>query len=165
MKLGILSDSHDHLPNLRYALAQLNASGAEALLHCGDLIAPFVSQELGAFNGPVHTVFGNNDADRFLALKLAPENVTHHGEFAHLEFAGLRIGMSHYGEYARGLVASSQADVAFFGHTHEFCERREPGGLVANPGELLGMKGNPSFCVFDTKTQQLERIVFSHQLW
>jgi hypothetical protein len=70
MKVGVISDSHDNLPNLRYALRALVEQGVGVLFHCGDLISPFVTRELGSFPGAVHVVFGNNDGDRFLTLKL-----------------------------------------------------------------------------------------------
>lgn len=168
MLLGVISDSHDHIPNLRHALKLLSERRVEMIFHCGDLIAPFVTKELGTFGGPVHTVFGNNDADRFLALKVqiaAAPSVTHHGEFGFVDAGGHRIGFTHYKEYARGFAASAQCDAAFFGHTHEFYEERIGNVLVLNPGELLGMKGKPSFCVYDTATRRFERVIFDHQPW
>ncbi len=40
MKVCILSDSHDHIPLLDAAVADAKARGAEAVLHCGDVVAP-----------------------------------------------------------------------------------------------------------------------------
>ncbi|MEJ1359041.1 MAG: metallophosphoesterase family protein, partial [Candidatus Sedimenticola sp. (ex Thyasira tokunagai)] len=40
MKVCILSDSHDHIPLLDAAAAEAKAKGAEAILHCGDVVAP-----------------------------------------------------------------------------------------------------------------------------
>ena len=165
MIVGIISDSHDHLPNLRQAMADLQNRGASAIIHCGDLSAPFVTKELGAFAGPVHTVFGNNDADRFLAQKLAPENVHHHGEFGFIELDGKRLGFTLYAEYARGFAASGQCDAAFYGHSHEHAHELVADCLALNPGELLGMKGPPAFCTYDTQTDRFEHIIFPHQRW
>ena len=53
MLVGVISDSHDNLPNLRQALAGLAERGVKTIFHCGDLISPFVTQELGEFaRGP-----------------------------------------------------------------------------------------------------------------
>jgi len=168
MQIAVISDSHDHIPNLRHALAQIEQRGISAIFHCGDLISPFVTRELGKFKGQVHTVFGNNDADRFLAQKVAAKeapNVTHHGEFGFVEIEGHKIGFTHYKEYAWGFAGSGQCDVAFFGHTHVHFADRINGKLVLNPGELLGLMGKPSFCVYDLKTGEFERIIFEHQPW
>ena len=65
MKIGILSDIHDNIWNLRAALEGLGE--ADALICCGDLCSPFVVGLLGeGFPGrPIHVVFGNNDGDLF----------------------------------------------------------------------------------------------------
>lgn len=168
MRVGVLSDSHDHLPNLRFALARLAEEGVSVVLHCGDLISPFVTRELGRFPGAVHTVFGNNDGDRFLAAKVAASeatNVVHHGEFAFVEVDGTTLGLSHYGEVARGFLASGRCDAAFHGHTHVHAQERLGDRLSLNPGELLGLLGSPAFCIYDTSTRAFERRVFEHRPW
>ncbi len=168
MRVGVISDSHDNLPNLRYALSALTAEGVGAIFHCGDLISPFVTRELGLFQGPVHVVFGNNDGDRFLSLKLASQaakNVTHYGEYGFITVQGHKIGLTHYQEYAKGFAAAGMCDAAFFGHTHVFHEERVGEVLVLNPGELLGLLGKPSFCIYDTDTRTAERTIFDPQPW
>ena len=169
MKVAVMSDSHDNLDKLKSALKMAADKGCAMVLHCGDLVAPFVVRTLGTFDGPVHAVFGNNDGDRYLAQKVAAAdcpNVNLHGEFAYVDAGGKRLAMTHYGTYARGmaaLAASESAnredacDAAFFGHTHEFFEARVGGRLVLNPGELLGLKGAPTFCVYDTESDTFEK--------
>ena len=38
MKICIVSDSHDRAPMLAAAVGEAKAAGAEAVIHCGDLI-------------------------------------------------------------------------------------------------------------------------------
>jgi hypothetical protein len=161
MLVAVMSDSHDNIANLERALARAAEAGCELVLHCGDLIAPFMVRKLGAFAGPVHAVFGNNDGDRFLCQKAAAAgapNVTLHGEWAFVAAGGKTLGLTHYGLYARGMAALGECDAAFFGHTHEFAELRVNGRLVLNPGELLGMKGPPGFCLYNTEKDSFERV-------
>ena len=40
MKLAIVSDSHDNRTLLEAAVRDAKARGAEAVLHCGDVVAP-----------------------------------------------------------------------------------------------------------------------------
>lgn len=167
-KIGVISDSHDHLPNLRHALGQLMERGVQTVIHCGDLIAPFVTVELGRLQGlTIHTVFGNNDGDRFLHQRLAVEapNVTHHGEAGTVELGGRRLAFSHYGEHALGLAGQRGCQAAFFGHTHQPHDERVGEVLLLNPGELLGMKGAPSFCIYDLEANEAERCAFVTQPW
>ena len=62
MQIGILSDTHDQVERTVDAVAMLVAEGAEALLHCGDVMGPEVVAECGRL--PSFFVFGNNDLDR-----------------------------------------------------------------------------------------------------
>jgi putative phosphoesterase len=164
VRVAVISDSHDNLPNLDRAVALAEAQNCEALLHCGDLSAPFVVKHLAAFrdgDGPVHVVFGNNDGDRYLQLRAqqaqAP-NVTLHGEYALVELGGKTLGLTHYELYARGMAALGEVDACFFGHSHEFHEERVNGRLVLNPGEILGMKGPPTLCIYDTEADAFEKL-------
>src|SRR5262249_62381862 len=63
MLIAILSDIHDNIPKLRAAIEHIQR--VDALLCGGDLCSPFIVDELARFPGPIHVVFGNNDADLF----------------------------------------------------------------------------------------------------
>ena len=64
MKIGVFSDSHDHMPMIQAALDLFRAEAVEAVIHAGDFVAPFAAKLLVTFNGPIYTVFGNNDGER-----------------------------------------------------------------------------------------------------
>ena len=55
MKVCIVSDSHDHIPLLEAAVADAKNLGAEAVLHCGDVVAPSTLHCLEKFGLPVIT--------------------------------------------------------------------------------------------------------------
>jgi putative phosphoesterase len=59
MRIGILSDTHDHLKRTARAVAMLKAEGAEALIHCGDLTTPDIVYQCAEL--PSTFVLGNND--------------------------------------------------------------------------------------------------------
>src|SRR3979411_956585 len=59
MRIGIMSDTHDHVTRTARAVSLLIAEGAEALIHCGDLNGPDVGPGGGGL--PSYYVFGNND--------------------------------------------------------------------------------------------------------
>ncbi|HMB71808.1 MAG TPA: metallophosphoesterase, partial [bacterium] len=155
--IGILSDSHDHVWNVRIAVEALSGN-ADVLVHCGDLCAPFIVPMLGAFPGPVHAVFGNNDADRYrLQLNAAKtDNVTLHGESFLGELGGKRIAVQHFDDLAPALAASGKFDLVCFGHNHVHEVRREGEAWLINPGAVLGWQPggdvDPTFVVFDTES-------------
>ncbi|MDD9973593.1 MAG: metallophosphoesterase family protein, partial [Candidatus Poribacteria bacterium] len=39
MKLGVMSDSHDNIPNVKRAVALFNEIGVDLVVHAGDFIA------------------------------------------------------------------------------------------------------------------------------
>lgn len=154
-KIAVFSDSHDHLPSLEKALQAANAAGAEMLLHCGDLCAPFVLRTLSRhFSGPIHVVFGNNDADGRLLQTVAAENVhvILHGIYAEIETGGRRIAMIHYPEPAQRIVQSGQLDLVCYGHDHTQLLEQYGNAWLLNPGEIMGMRSTPSWALYDTET-------------
>ncbi|MFW5904868.1 MAG: metallophosphoesterase [bacterium] len=154
MKIAVISDSHDHLENLRRVLARVRREGAEAVIHCGDYCAPFVLHELETLAVPVHGVFGNVDGDRHLMTRIALTELEHvelHGEMAELELGGWRIGANHYPQLAEGLAASGRFDLVAYGHTHEADKRKVGECWLLNPGEIMGRKGSVGFAMVDTE--------------
>ncbi len=162
-KIAILSDSHDQIAHLTRVLESANAAGAEMLLHCGDLCAPFMLNLIGErFAGPVHVVFGNNDGDGRLLQVVAAKHphITLHGIYAELEIAGRLLALIHYPEPARRIAQSGAFDLVCYGHDHTLLLEPARKGWLLNPGEVLGMKGAASWALYDTQTgaAQIERL-------
>jgi uncharacterized protein len=154
VKIGVISDSHDHMENLRRVLDGLRSDGVEAILHCGDFCAPFILYELEEVGVPVHCVFGNVDGDRHLMTRIALtelENVQLHGETAEVEVGGLRIAMNHFPSLAEGLAHTGRFDLVAYGHTHEADVRWVGPCVLLNPGEIMGRKGTPGWAVVDVE--------------
>jgi uncharacterized protein len=161
MRIGVISDTHDHLHNLQPALAYL-AAETEVLLHCGDLCSPFVMDPLAKYPGPVHIVFGNNDADLFRITRKSSDRVQVHGELLQIELDGVRIAINHYDNIAQPLARSGMYDLVCFGHNHRFSLATCDGAIALNPGTLMGAafgpggweRVPPTFAIFDTGPRQ-----------
>lgn len=159
MRLGIISDIHDHVWNLRAALNGLR--GADALICCGDLCSPFIVGLLveGFPRRPIHIVFGNNDGDLYRITQNAAlhEQVQLHGELFVGEFAGKRILVNHYPGIARQALAHTY-DLICYGHDHLRTIERHGQTLLLNPGALLGYEPvdkrdiSATFAQYDTET-------------
>jgi putative phosphoesterase len=163
MKLGIISDTHDNIWRLDEAKPHLRQ--VEYVIHCGDLIAPFMIHRLGqGLSGvPVSIVWGNNDGDRAAVAKTAQEypEITIHGEYAELTLSGLRIAVNHYPDVCRGLAASSSFDLVCYGHDHTAHQEMIGETLLLNPGEIMGLNGRSSFVILETATREIDAI----ELW
>jgi uncharacterized protein len=162
MRIGVISDTHDHLHNLQPALAYL-AAETEVLLHCGDLCSPFVMDQLAKYPGPVHIVFGNNDADLFRITRKSSDRVQVHGELLQIELDGVRLAMNHYDNIAQPLLRSGMYDLVCFGHNHRFSLAAHGTAIALNPGTLMGSafgpggweRVPPTFATFDTRSREV----------
>lgn len=162
MKIAIISDSHDNLPNIEKFLGWAKKNNVEMNIHCGDLAAPAViKKEFGPkFDGPFHFVHGNV-ADRELNVKIAGEfpNVTCHGDAGELTVDGIKIAFCHYPPQAEELARTGKYDLVFYGHDHTPWEKTIGNTRMLNPGTLAGMFNKPTFAVYDTKTKKAELIL------
>lgn len=158
MKLAILSDSHDNLSNLEAALSQIQE--VDAVIHCGDLCSPFMVDRLGdALDGtPVHVVWGNNEGDVRLICRIAANypHIELHGQFASLEFDGLRVAINHYPEIARPLASSGEYDLVCYGHDHQAHHSEVSRCTLLNPGALMGMNSKATFAWFNCQTRSVQ---------
>jgi len=152
MKVCILSDSHDHISLLDAAVADAKSLGAEAVLHCGDVVAPSTLKCLSEYGLPVHVIHGNNTGDLYTLGRLAarPGGLLHyHGMDAGLELAGRRVFMVHYPRYARAMAATGDWDLVCCGHSHKAIQETLPNlrghtTLLINPGTVGGVGDAPA---------------------
>jgi len=156
MLIGIVSDSHDNLTNLRRALALLRERGVELVLHAGDFVSPFTAEPFREAGLRLIGVFGNNDGDRlYLRERFQGIGELHFGPYE-LELAGRRIVLMHEPRALEALASSGRYDLVVYGHTHR-AEIRPGRPLVINPGELGGwLTGKPSFVLLDLKSLAAE---------
>jgi len=161
MKIAVMSDTHDHLENIRKALEIVRQEGCEAIIHCGDLVAPFVLKELEQAKIPVHVVFGNNDGDQFLLGQTAAASngqITIYGLLGRVEIDGVRIAFTHEGPFAEGLAATGKYDMVFFGHSHQHYHDRLGETILFNPGDVMGKDQDPGFSIVDTRNRDITRM-------
>ncbi len=159
MKIGIISDTHDKIENLKKAFEIFEKEGVSEIIHCGDLTSPFVIKELEKFFGKVHLVFGNIE-DRYTTtlFALKSENVNLHGDYAELTLDNKKISFTHFPFFAENLALSGKYDAVFYGHTHEKKQEIKGKTLLVNPGELAGIKNNPSLAIYDTKKNEIKHV-------
>ena len=142
MRIGVVSDTHGHLPGTQSAVRMLESLQVEAVLHCGDIGTADVVDAFSKW--PTHFVFGNCDYDQ-ASLRQAIESAgqTCHGACGTIELAGRRIAMLH-GDRAmqyRQLVDSGEYDLICSGHTHQAASDRQGETVLLNPGAIY--RANP----------------------
>lgn len=157
MKVGVISDSHDRLPTLRRAMSMCSQMSVDAVIHAGDVIAPFAAKLLAPpeFSPqiPVHVVYGNNDGERAGLAKVLPQIVE--GPL-HLEIDQCKIVVHHFIDWLKP-QDTAEADVIITGHTHEIVNNQRNRQLILNPGECCGwVSGRCTFAVLDTQMRQAQ---------
>jgi len=163
MRIAVMSDSHDHIGNMRVALKRIRGLNIQMIIHCGDFVAPFMLKELEAAGAPVHGVFGNNDGDQYQLTKLALtelSNITLHGVVVSVDAEGFLIGFTHLPEIGEGMAHAGRYQLVCCGHTHEFLQETIGATILLNPGEIMGKNGPASFGVVDTVARAVEKIEF-----
>ena len=153
MKIGVLADSHDHLDNLRKAMAVFQKAGVKQVIHAGDFVAPFTLPVLGEAGVPVTGVFGNNDGERVgLSRGFARLGELH--ERPHeLALNGRRIIVLH--EPIALPELASAFDLVIYGHTHKVDVRQN----LLNPGEVCGwVTGRTSVALVDLSKKGAPKI-------
>lgn len=161
MIIAVMSDSHDNIWNMRDAVSRIKEEQAEMIIHLGDFIAPFMMPELEKAGIPVHGVFGNNDGDIHLLIRLASSctpPVTLHGITGEVDANGYKIGFAHEPVKAKGLLFEGRYDAVFYGHTHTYSKEVINHTLFLNPGEIMGKDGEPGFVLLDTEKGTTKRI-------
>jgi hypothetical protein len=163
MKIAILSDSHDNIPNMEKALDWINKEKISVIIHCGDLAAPAMLTKVIAprFSGELHFVHGNvGDSELLEKVARGFQNVKIHGEVGKIEVDNKKIAFTHFPKKALELAKSGAFDLVFYGHTHkpweETIEVGDKKAKLVNPGTLAGMFYKATFAAYDTVTNKLE---------
>lgn len=164
MKVCIVSDSHDHRPLLESAARAAKAEGAEAILHCGDVVAPSTLSVLQPVGLPVHVIYGNNAGDLYMMTRIANRDsslITFYGQDAGIELANRRIFMVHYPHYARAMATTGDWDLVCCGHDHEAkieSVQNIKGDVtwMINPGTVGGVAAPPTWVLGDLASMQFE---------
>lgn len=160
MKICIISDSHDHREPLAAAVTEAKSLGAQAVLHCGDLVAPSTLHAIIPLRLPIHLIHGNNAGDLFHLSKLAqePENRVHYyGQDGSFTLAQRRIFMVHFPHYARAMALTGDYDLVCNGHEHRaVVERvrnvRGEDTLRVDPGTVGGVSAPATYVFGDLQT-------------
>ena len=159
MKIGIISDSHDHVDNIQKSIQELREREVDYILHLGDYVNPNSVREFKDVK--LVGIFGNNDGDKFRLID-AFNSIDGEikGEFHEFEEDGLKFACYHGTEpqIKDALIECGKYDVFMYGHTHKVRNEKVGNTLVLNPGTVHGFEHRPTIMIFDTQTQMSEVI-------
>ena len=155
MLLGLISDTHDHVPHIQKAVATFKEQEVDLVLHAGDYCSPFTIPHFKGLN--LKGIFGNNDGDKYLLISKFQEiGAEIAGDFLKLEAGGLSLALYHgtYPDITESLIESGRYDVVITGHTHEVIHREVEETIHINPGTANGFDGKATIALFDTELKE-----------
>lgn len=164
MKICIVSDSHDRADELARAVGAAKAEGAEAVIHCGDLIGAQTIKPALAHGLSTHLIHGNNMGDTQALHRLVAANdgrFRYHGADGRIELGGRKIFIVHYDDYGYAMACTGDWELVCCGHSHQ-AEVRSVTGVnckptwLVNPGTVAGLSAPKTWVMGDLATMKFE---------
>jgi hypothetical protein len=159
MRIGVVSDTHNHLANVGRIVELFEAEAVDRVVHTGDITQPKTLRVFGRLRVPWVGVYGNNDEREALAEAARELGFQLFEPPLELCWAGRRILVVHDPlDVERHLK-----DHELVLHGHDHCRRLEwrSGCLVFNPGECAGhLPGRNAVGVVDLSTLEARIVEF-----
>ena len=155
MRIGVVSDTHDDLAAVEAVVSLFDREGVDAVVHCGDFVAPFSVTPFDVDGVDFYAVRGNNDGE--WAVQSTVESFgTYLGEAGALSFGGagegagagertgaggggpVDVAVTHgtSGVVVDALVDCGDYDYVLHGHTHAHGVEERDGTVRVNPGGM-----------------------------
>ena len=163
----VISDTHDSWENIGKLCRILKKMNTKVLIHCGDVCAPITLKYiLDNYKGKIYLIKGNVDGDIYLMDKIVQEYKSRvyffHEDIGEFTLQGRKIAIQHYPKLAYGLACTGNYSAVFYGHTHirsmQYIKAKNRKVLLANPGNMCNIKDNPSFGIYNPRTNKIEII-------
>jgi len=161
MKIGVLSDTHDHLSNLLAVLAACREGRIDTLIHCGDLTGFELVSHFEGFR----TIYTPGNMDHAAGAitkrfkKLREDNFVGPVFRGQIDGVAVAATHSHIDSKVMDLVNTQRYRWVFHGHTHQRRDEVINGVRIVNPGALGGVgKESRSFCIVDLAANDVEFI-------
>jgi putative phosphoesterase len=167
MRIGIIGDTHDHLPAIAELVTQMVAGGAGMILHVGDYCSPFSLRAFEDAHISLAGIFGKNDGDREGLVSRAQSAFgSELFESPHsFEINGRRILLVHdIGDVHDRSISGHE--IVIHGHTHQQEMKTRGDTLIVNPGEGCGwLHGTPSAALLDVDSREVEFLTLRGPEW
>jgi len=159
MRIGIISDTHDHHANVLKAIEIFNDRQVTFVFHAGDIVSPFTARSFEKLvSAKFIAVFGNNEGEKTLLRSVvAGFGGEIHEDCYKGEIAGKRIFMTHTPHYLDEVTASKMYDLVIYGHTHVMDIHHAGKTMIINPGEATDwLTNSPQVVILDTTSMEYE---------
>jgi uncharacterized protein len=160
MLIGIISDTHDHISNVKKAVQIFVERGVERVLHAGDIGSPSVVKHFKGLDFAL--VYGNNDGERIMLQKKVEQiGGKMAGEVLNWECEEGKIVVYHgtVPTFLNAMIRCGDYRLVVSGHTHKVVNQLKGNTRVLNPGTAHdGFEESPTMMIYDTALDVAEVI-------
>ena len=159
MKIGIISDTHDRMDEIRKAFNVFKKLEIELIIHLGDYVAPFTAKPFVDSGINFLGIFGNNDGEKFGLIKaFSPAGKIHNPPFE-TTLDNKNFLLLHDPVTLEAYIKSQKYDYILYGHLHKKHNEVSGKTRILNPGEACGIiSGSSSIAYIDTTKDIVEII-------
>jgi len=159
--IGLISDTHDNIPNIIKAVEIFKEKNVDFVLHLGDVIAPATIEFFKGLD--VRFVKGNCDGDvELLKEKINEINCKFYNVLKKLKYKDKVLMLFHGkpGDELKELISSGRYDYVIHGHTHKKRDEKIGKTRAVNPGAhyLSPKQTKHTIAVLDVEKDELEFI-------
>lgn len=149
MLIGILSDTHDDMPEIMRAVDTFNSEDVSHVIHAGDIVSPFTFEIFNRLHCSFSAVFGNNDGDKILLKNKFEGNIQNQPLV--MTVNEKKIVVVHEPDLVDALADSGHFHLVIYGHTHSPDIRKRKNTLIVNPGKVAKLnKGESTIALLDS---------------
>ena len=163
MKIGVVSDTHNNLKNIKIIINLFNDEKVPLVIHTGDISNANTLEKFSKLNSKLIGVYGNNDRNEPGLKEVAKKNNFQFQEPPRrLSLLDREIVIFHEPDKIDQFLSENKLiDVVLYGHTHRYENITKNGVLYFNPGESAGMqKGKNAIGILDLINLEAKRIFF-----
>jgi putative phosphoesterase len=163
MKIGVVSDTHNNIANVKKIISIFNDEFVDYVIHTGDITNKKTLEQFSTLRARFLGVLGNNDREELGLLERSEElgfQFVYPPSTIRLE--NRQIAIFHEPELIENYIKkNSSVDLVLHGHTHRYREEEFNGVKIFNPGESAGfMEGKNAVGLVDLNSLHTRRIFF-----
>jgi len=163
MHIGVVSDTHNNLTNIRNIIKLFNNEKVNCVIHTGDITNESSLESFSDLECNLVGVYGNNDKFEPNLAETAKKNKF---DFENppkvLIYAERKIAIFHEPDPIEDFLKKEKdVDIVLHGHTHRFREERVKNTLIFNPGESAGLfRGKNAIGLINLIDLSVKRVFF-----
>ena len=163
MFVGVVSDTHNNIKNIKKIICLFNEEQVDLVIHTGDISKAETLRIFSELDAPLVGVFGNNDRiEEGLEEVCVEYNFNFQEPPLSLTLENKKVAVFHEPELIDDYIKDHKdTDLILHGHTHRYREEKIDKTVYFNPGESAGsMEGKSALGIVNLNNLEIRRIFF-----